>query len=72
MGWWVQDSKGHSLLEPDGDLFWGDGPADIIDAALDAIDEEFVRRHGRKATFEELRAGFMFSARVHNDLPEGD
>ena len=60
MGWWIQDEEGHSFSGDTG-MLWGDGPADILDAALDKIVKEFQEKWGRPATQKELEAGFKFS-----------
>lgn len=62
MGWWKQDTEGHSFVE-ESELRWGDGPADIMGPALGAIFTQFQEKYGRKPTEEELKAGLMFSAR---------
>lgn len=66
MGWWKQDAKGHSFAEEGDlcDLWWGDGPADVIDAALAAVTQEFQEEFARKPTRAELAAGFLFSLRA--------
>lgn len=51
MGWWRQ-SKG---------LVWGDGPADAMDDALDAIKKQFLKEFGRLPSKVEIRAGLEFS-----------
>lgn len=71
MGWWGANEGGDSL-QPNGSLTWGDGPADIIDNALDEIDKEFEQAWGRKPTLAELQSGLLFSARVRYDGNEGD
>jgi hypothetical protein len=62
MGWWQQDSEGRSFAkDEDGpEMIWGDGPADIMADACDAIVREFQRDWGRKPTKEELVAGLKF------------
>lgn len=62
MGWWTQDEEGHSFsFALDKEMFWGDSVADIMDSALADIDDEFLKRYGRKATKAELQAGLLFS-----------
>lgn len=68
MGWWKQSRKGASLSEGGGE--WGDGPADVISAAVDEVVKEFVRDLGRKPSRVELRAGLEFHIRAQDDLPE--
>lgn len=62
MGWWEQDREGHSFStdEDDATLLWGDGPADILAAAVDKVIEEFKRDWGRLPTKTEVRAGLEF------------
>ena len=55
MGWWKSE---------DG-ACWGDGPADVIDEALDKVETLFLKSHCRKPTQEELRIGFEFSLRAY-------
>jgi hypothetical protein len=62
MGWWDADEKGNSFAQ--GGLTWGDGPADVIDEALERIDTLFEQAWQRKPTLAEVQAGLMFSARV--------
>ena len=69
MGWWGANEEGDSL-QPNGSLTWGDGPADIIDNALDEIDKQFEQAWGRKPTLAELQSGLMFSARVSHGQEE--
>jgi hypothetical protein len=62
MGWWTQNEKGQSFQHAEGDaMFWGDGPADAMDNALEQINAEFERDKGRKPTRDELHAGLEFS-----------
>lgn len=72
MGWWRQSEAGDSLLtesitEEEGELVWGDAPADVIDNALAAIDEAFLEAWDRQPTVAELRAGFEFSVRIRDE-----
>jgi hypothetical protein len=62
MGWWGQSTDGTSFAGED--LVWGDGPADIVDNALDKIAEEFRANWGRDPWREEILSGVNFSARV--------
>ena len=70
MGWWSTNREGVSLLSEsevvDGiEMVWGDGPADILGAAIDKIDKEFLQEWGRPTTTDELIAAMRFSyARV--------
>lgn len=63
MGWWTQNKEGHSFSENEGgpEIFWGDGPADAMDNAIDTIVQEFALHWGRKPTKDEMRAGLEFS-----------
>lgn len=62
MGWWTQDEQGHSFTHaPTEEMWWGDGPADVMDAAIAAIRQEFINGFDRKPTKAELRAGLEFS-----------
>ena len=72
MGWWSQNELGQSFQEAQGDeMWWGDGPADIVDNALDAITEQFEAEQGRRPTKQELRAGFAFSLSAYEEkVPE--
>ena len=75
MGWWRSSREGDSLMLEHTGLFWGDGPADILDNALDQIVAEFYEAHGRKPTCGELRAGLEFSLMKAPDeepYPDGD
>lgn len=56
MGWWK--------VETYDDAVWGDEVADVMDDALDKIQELFLRGSGpgRPPTMNELRAGLEFSA----------
>lgn len=63
MGWWQQDVAGNSFADnvPNPEYLWGDGPADIVDDALDKIKREFHESVERKPFLGELLAGFLFS-----------
>jgi len=63
MGWWSQDEQGHSFAQAEGpeEMMWGDGPADILDNAIDQIIKEFERDHDRRPTRQELLAGMKSS-----------
>lgn len=67
MGWWEASDDGASLV-PNGQLVWGDGPADILSDALDAIDKEFEQAWGRKPTLAEVQSGLLFSARPRYEV----
>lgn len=68
MGWWQQDTEGHSFADAmAGETIagvWGDHPADLLDAAFDAIDAAFMEEWGRKPTRQEVEAGIKFSLLV--------
>lgn len=63
MGWWTQDEEGHSFADAkgEGEMVWGDGPADALDNAIAEIVKEFETTYGRKPTKAEMRAGLEFS-----------
>lgn len=61
MGYWNHGADGTSLHREDTGLIWGDGPADIVDDAIDTVIAKFTEDVGRPPTAEELRAGFAFS-----------
>jgi hypothetical protein len=60
MGWWRAGEDGSSLHEEETGLVWGDDPADIVDNALDEIEQEFLQFWGRKPLRKELVAGILF------------
>lgn len=61
MGWWSTNPAGDSLLREDTGMYWGDGPADLFDELLAAVDKQFIEAWGRPATKEEILAGLYFS-----------
>lgn len=63
MGWWDANPRGGLALGDTG-IVWGDGPADILDNAIDAINREFKEAWGRSVTLDELKAGFSFSTSI--------
>jgi hypothetical protein len=63
MGYWKQSANGESL-QLEGDLIWGDQPADILDAALKEIIAVFKRDRERAPTADEIKAGLLFSLRI--------
>lgn len=63
MGWWTQDTEGRSFAA-DSEMMWGDGPADVIGAALEAIVQDFQRSLHRPPTKAEVRAGIEFTLRA--------
>jgi hypothetical protein len=60
MGWWSIDGM-------EGGRVMGDGPADIMGAALEKIQKEYQEDWGRPATKTELRACFNFCASIYDD-----
>lgn len=66
MGWWHQDTEGRSFAAG-SNLYWGDGPADIVDQALDRIRAQFREDLGREPTIREIRAGLEFTLRALED-----
>lgn len=67
MGWWTQDTEGRSFAA-NSEMMWGDGPADVVGAALEAIVADFQRSLQRPPTKAEVRAGIEFSLRA-SELP---
>ena len=63
MGWWDANPRGGLAIDDTG-IVWGDGPADILDNAIDAINREFKEVWGRSVTLAELKAGFAFSTSI--------
>lgn len=63
MGWWRATKDGGSLAMEETGLIWGDGPADVMGPALDAIIAQFEMEWNRKPTMDELISGVIFSAR---------
>lgn len=61
MGWWRAGRDGSSLHLEETGLVWGDGPADIMDDAIDQIAAEFRAAYGRKPSRIELEAGLLFA-----------
>lgn len=62
MGWWETDPVQAAKVElvAGADHFWGDGPADILDAALEEIREQFRMSVGREPLISEILAGVRF------------
>jgi hypothetical protein len=69
MGWWRAGRDGSSLHAEETGLVWGDGPADILDDAIDRIVAEFQRDYGRKPSRDELEAGLKFSLGTYEEEP---
>jgi hypothetical protein len=67
MGWWRAGEDGSSLHAEETGLVWGDGPADIMDDALDKIVAEFRQDWGRKPSRIELEAGLRFSLGAYDE-----
>ena len=70
MGWWRAGRDGSSLHLEETGLVWGDGPADILDNAIDAIVAEFQAAYGRKPSRIELEAGLQFSLGAYEEDTE--
>jgi hypothetical protein len=71
MGWWRAGADGSSLHAEETGLVWGDGPADIMDDAIDKITDEFQAAYGRKPSRIELEAGLQFSLGVYEEQEPG-
>jgi hypothetical protein len=77
MGWWKAHPVNASLAElqpgfEDTEHLWGDGPADIMDTAIEEIREQFRLSIGREPMLSELLAGVRFSSSIIDELtPEG-
>ena len=67
MGWWRAGKDGSSLHLEETGLVWGDGPADIMDDAIEAIVTQFREAYGRKPTRDELEAGLKFSLGAYEE-----
>ena len=61
MGWWQITPTGANEGTKATGLVWGDGPADVMDDALDTIVDKFLDEWGREPSMEELKAGLRFS-----------
>lgn len=61
MGYWNQNKQGHSFAKEDGEMVWGDGPADHIDDGIAQAIYRFTEDVGRPPTFDELKSGILFS-----------
>lgn len=61
MGWWSTTREGASFTSDDDGYVWGDGPADIVDDALDGIVKEFQETFNRDPRAGEIRAGLEFA-----------
>lgn len=77
MGWFAVSAAGGSYpddtisLTGGGDLMWGDGPADLLDTAIEAIIAEFEAHDERPPTKAEIRAGLEFALGGYDETPEG-
>jgi len=67
MGWWTISSVKGGGIGTSGKLVNGDGPADILGAAIDNVILEYEEAWGRLPCMEEIQAAFNF---VFNALPE--
>lgn len=72
MGWWATNTNGESFAEGPEEMLWGDGPADILAHAVDAIVREFEAAWGRPPTEAELVAGMRFSLGAYDDFVSKD
>jgi hypothetical protein len=70
VGYWQQDDEGHSFVETDDGLVWGDTPADVIGGAIEEVKVAFVKDLGRLPTKREILAGIQFTTAVLDGLPE--
>ncbi len=73
MGWWTAHPVDASLAElspgsEDTGHVWGDGPADIMDTAIEEIREQFRFSVGREPMLSEILAGVMFSSSIIDEL----
>lgn len=73
MGWWKAHPENATLAElspgfEDTETLWGDGPADIMDTAIDGIREEFRKHMGREPMVSELLAGVRFYTNVLDEV----
>lgn len=64
---WAHESPGDPKLvnalpgqEKTDELYNGDGPADLMDTALDQINKRYIAAWGRPAKEDELKAVFNF------------
>lgn len=69
-----------SSPQPESELVWGDGPADVVDGWIedhiqelwDRCNDEFIRDMGREMTSLEFINGLAFSFRVCDEDLGGD
>lgn len=67
MGWWYQTMEQQGVFAPNGDLAWGDEPADILTGAVQRIADAFVKKWNRRPTKDELRAGLEFEINAYSE-----
>jgi len=72
MGWWNSSREGVSLQPEDDGHYWGDGPADIMDTAIEEIREHFRMAWDREPMLSEILAGVKFSASILELADETD
>lgn len=53
-------------------MVWGDGPADVVDEAIDRIRELFLEEWGRYPTQAEIVAGIKFSTNAYETIHPDD
>ena len=73
MGWWNTNPVAAAYIEfaaTTDDHLWGDGPADIMDTALDEIREQFRMSMGREPLMSEILAGVKFCTCGFSEFPE--
>ena len=73
MGWWNTNPVAAADIEfaaTTDDHLWGDGPADIMDTALDEIRERFRMSMGREPLMSEILAGVKFCTCGFSEFPE--
>ena len=62
MGWWsITDKSGGISTFGNIGLYNGDGPADILDEAVEKVIKEYEETWGRKPYVQELEAAWNFS-----------
>ena len=67
MGFWSSTETGGIAQKGDSPFIWGDGFADIIDAAIIEIRAEFEVVCGRPATDEDVRRGLIFATADYSE-----
>lgn len=72
MGWWKGLSPLSALAGEESENVWGDGPADILDKAIDDIATEFEEYFERRPTKDEIRSGIEFALSGYDETGEED